>query len=214
MNEKLFTYGQIGVHLACFIASFYIIWPMSNHLSDFHGHCALFSCGTFSEDDGHFEPHWSSCGFCAFSIIVGVYTLLSSVGQILAKVRRLYQVRDCTFALAAIDFLLDCLMVLLVLIGSILITTGAYEWCKCVTQRFSSCDIAASVMVIGSTNSTINATNFSIQLDTLQFGIWTLFVVAVLQLMLSTKRALLYHEQENLVVSMARERQRFQNSYS
>ncbi len=67
---------------------------MSNHLSDFHGHCALFSCGTFSEDDGHFEPHWSSCGFCAFSIIVGVYTLLSSVGQILAKVRRLYQVRD------------------------------------------------------------------------------------------------------------------------
>ncbi len=69
-------------------------------------------------------------------------------------------------------------------------------------------------MVIGSTNSTINATNFSIQLDTLQFGIWTLFVVAVLQLMLSTKRALLYHEQENLVVSMARERQRFQNSYS
>ena len=72
-----------------------------------------------------------------------------------------------TFAHAAIDFLLDCLMVLLVLICSILISTGAYEWCKCVTQRFSTCDIAASVMVIGS-NSTINATNFSIQLDTLQ----------------------------------------------
>lgn len=76
------------------------------------------------------------------------------------------------------------------------------------------CDIAASVMVIGSSNSTINATNFAIQLDTMQFGIWTLFTVAVLQFMFSTKRALLYHEQENLVVSMARERQRFQNSYS
>jgi len=179
-------------------------------MSDFCGHCALFSCGTFIEDDGRFEPDWASSGYCIYTIIVGCFTLLLSLVQLIFKLRLLYQVRESTFTHAAIDFLLDCIFVVLVLIASILISVGAYKWCGCVTQRFNTCDIAASVMVIGS-NSTINARNFSIQLDTVLFGIWTLFVVSFLQLMLSTKKVFIYHEQENLIVSMARERMRYQH---
>lgn len=104
MNMKLFAYTQIAVHVACFIASFYIVWPISKHMNDFCGHCALFSCGTFIEDDGHFEPNWASGGYCIYSIIVGIFTMLNSIGQILFKIRRLYQVREWYLSFDLIQF--------------------------------------------------------------------------------------------------------------
>ncbi|KAI2806266.1 hypothetical protein BLOT_005278 [Blomia tropicalis] len=217
MNDKLLIYTQISVHLGCFIASFYIIWPISNHMKDFCSHCALFSCGTYIESDGSFEPNWASKGFCIYSILIGLFTLFQSLGQLFFKLRLLYRVGECSFTHAAIDFLLDCLSAILVLASSIIISAGSYRWCDCVQQRFSSCDIAASVMQISNgVNATcmIDATNFSFQLETSQFGIWTLFVVSIVRLMFSTKKVFILHEQENLIVSMARERFRHQNNYS
>ena len=87
MNERLFVISQITTHLACFVISFYITWPISNHLVDFSGYCALFSCGTFNEEDGRFEPKWASNGFCVYAIAVGVYTVLYSFVQAIAKIR-------------------------------------------------------------------------------------------------------------------------------
>lgn len=42
-----------------------------------------------------------------------------------------------------------------------------------------------------------------------QFGIWTLFVTWVLLLVLAGRKLFIYHERENLIVSMSRDRRRY-----
>lgn len=94
MNDKIFSLIHIAAHFVCILVSLYIIVPVSTHLSDFRGHCALFSCGQFIEDDGHFEPKWSTPFSCFYSIIIGGFTLLCSLAQLLLKLRLLYQNKE------------------------------------------------------------------------------------------------------------------------
>lgn len=91
MNDKIFLIIQCGTHLICLLASLYIIVPVATHMSDFRGNCALFSCGKYSEEDGHFEPEWASSAFCIISIIIGFITFLLSLAQLLLKLRLLYK---------------------------------------------------------------------------------------------------------------------------
>nr|XP_027197260.1 transmembrane protein 179-like [Dermatophagoides pteronyssinus] len=207
MNDKIFLIIQCANHLICIFVSLYVIIPLGAHLNDFRGHCALFSCGHYIEDDGHFEPDWANKSPCIISILIGSFTFICSFVQIFMKLRLLYKNEECTFFHAFLCFFFDCVVALFVLIDSIITTIGFYIWCHCVTQRFSSCNIASSVMEIG-VNSTIVAKNFSYQLGIVQFGTWALLVCVCLQLMLSMRKVFLYHERLNLIAGMSSERRR------
>lgn len=90
MNDKIFLIIQCATHLICLLVSLYVIIPLGTHLNDFHGHCALFSCGHYIEDDGHFEPEWANKSPCIISILIGSFTFICSFVQIFMKLRLLY----------------------------------------------------------------------------------------------------------------------------
>ena len=94
MSEKTSLIVHCGVHLMCTFVSLYIIVPLGTHMSDFRGHCALFSCGTYIEDDGHFEPNWASSGYCIYTILIGFLSFISSLSQLFLKLRLLYYKRE------------------------------------------------------------------------------------------------------------------------
>lgn len=55
----------------------------------------------------------------------------------------------------------------------------------------------------------IKTDGFFLEMQTVQFGIWTCLVSWVMLLVLSARKVFVYHERENIIVSMARERSRY-----
>lgn len=155
-NAKVFVVTQAAANIVAVLASMYILIPMVNHMREFLGHCALFSCGTYIETDGHFKPDWSSKGFCVYSVIVSSISIVASTIQCVLKIRLFYLslerfviVFDCfiylltlclfsNFMGSFLDFVVDALVLIMVLISSILTSIGFYDWCHCVMQRFDS----------------------------------------------------------------------------
>jgi len=199
--------SQSAGYTVTFILSLCVLIPMSIHLTNFKGHCALFTTGTFIEDDGRFDPNWASCFYCGLTIFVGVLTLITSSVQLIRMIRLMNHGEDSSFLSAFIDTLVALILSLLVLTDAIIVTVGFSSWCTSVTQRFDSCETASSVMIIGK-DSGINSSGFFIQLGSVQFGIWTALVCWVLLLVLAARKLFVYHERENMIISMARERQR------
>ncbi|RWS25533.1 transmembrane protein 179-like protein [Leptotrombidium deliense] len=108
------------------------------------------------------------------------------------------------------DVVVCVIFAVISLVNAILVSGGFASWCSAVTKRFPSCE-SATVMKIGK-DSDIDPSGFFIQIGTVQFGIWTLLVSWVLLLVLAGRKLFIYHERENIIVSMARERQRYLSS--
>lgn len=98
-------------------------------------------------------------------------------------------------------------MCIFVLTSAIFVTRGLSQWCTSVTERFPSCE-AASVMKVKDMPN-IRADGFFLEMQTAQFGIWTCLVSWVMLLVLAARKLFVYHERENIIVSMARERSRY-----
>ena len=56
----------------------------------------------------------------------------------------------------------------------------------------------------------VDTSGFFLEMQTAQFGVWTCFVSWVMLLVLAARKLFVYHERENIIVSMARERSRYQ----
>jgi len=181
---------------------------MSLHLYNFCGHCSLYSNGVYIEEDGRFEPNWSTPFYCGFTLFVGSLILLVAFIQLIRKLIFLYKGTDSSFLSALIDAVIAFIFTVLVLIDAVIVSRGFAIWCNAVTQRFDSCETASSVMIIGK-NSDIDPKGFFIQLGSVQFGIWMLLVGWVLLLVLAARKLFVYHERENIIVSMARSRQQY-----
>ena len=90
MSDKIYLISQCAAHLVVLFVSLYSIVPMVIHVSDFRGHCALYSCGKFIEEDGRFDPQWSSLFYCLFTVIVAFLAFLSALSQLTLKIRLMY----------------------------------------------------------------------------------------------------------------------------
>ena len=55
----------------------------------------------------------------------------------------------------------------------------------------------------------VDASGFYLEMQTALFGVWTCFVSWVMLLVLAARKLFVYHERENIIVSMARERSRY-----
>jgi hypothetical protein len=111
-----------------------------------------------------------------------------------------------SFLSAFLDTIVASIMCIFVTTSAIFVTKGLSQWCSTVTERFPSCE-AASVMKIKDTD--IRVDGFFLEMQTAQFGIWTCLVTWVMLLVLAARKLFVYHERENIIVSMARERSRF-----
>ena len=68
-------------------------------------------------------------------------------------------------------------------------------------------------MKFGGKDADVSPIGFFIEMGSVQFGIWTSLVAWVLLLVLASRKLFVYHERENIIVSMARERQRYAGPY-
>ncbi|XP_067119994.1 transmembrane protein 179 [Centruroides vittatus] len=201
--------SQTTGYVVAFILSLCLVVPLSINLDNFKEHCLLYTTGTF-QDDGNFKPEWASTSYCYYTMLVGIILLLTSIIQTIRMSVFLFRGIDSSFLSAFLDTVDNLLLTALSLIAAIIVTGGFKKWCDAVTERFASCD-NASIMDIDKDDD-IRTAGFYIQMGTVQFAIWSSWVCWVFLTVLSTCKLCRYHEQENVIVSMARERQRIISS--
>jgi len=75
------------------------------------------------------------------------------------------------------------------------------------TERFPSCEVSEAMQVKGMPD--LDASGFFLEMGTVQFAIWTSLVFWVMIFVLSSRKVFVFHERENIIISMARERMRY-----
>lgn len=196
-------------YLCAFILSLAICVPMSMHQDQFKGRCLLFSTGHWQEQDGQFKVDWASQAYCNFTIFVAVVMFVISLVQFWRFVKFFRRGRDSSFFSAFVDVLVCGLMCIMVLIAALFVSLGFRVWCSEMTRRFETCSDAMGNPIDKADN--IDSDGFYIQMSTAQFGIWVSFSVWVTLFVFSMVKLCRYHHQENLRVSMAKERKRLIN---
>ncbi|XP_045483127.1 transmembrane protein 179 [Harmonia axyridis] len=207
--RNIILLSQIAGYVVAFILSLCIVVPMSFHQDEFRGHCLLFSTGEWQESDGQLKVNWASQGYCNYTIFVGVVLCLVSLIQIYRLSVFLHKGTDSSFLSAFIDVLSGILLCAMTIIAALMITLGFMTWCQNITQRFSSCELAAGQDI--DKKDEINTTHFYIELGTAQFGVWGSFAVWVGLSVFALIKLCRYHQIENIRVSMYRERQKLIN---
>lgn len=201
--------SQIAGYVIALILSLCIIVPMSLHQDEFRGHCLLFSTGIWQESDGQLNVSWSSQAYCNYTIFVGVMLFLLSLIQIYRLSRFLYKGTDSSFLSAFIDVVSSMIVCGMTIIAALMITLGFMVWCKNMTERFRSCELAAGQAI--DIHDGIYTGGFYIELGTAQFGVWASFATWVGLSVFALLKLCRYHQLENIRVSMYRERQRLIN---
>jgi len=187
---NLLLLTQTGGYSVSIILSLCCIVPLILNISDFKGHCLLFSSGEFLEVNGLFAAKWASFSSCSYTLIIGILLLIVSIVQLIRMSIFLYKGIDrCVFFLdkyvfyqsfyfmihlffssflsAFWDAVVSFILVLLTLIDAIIVTSGFSSWCSAVTQRFASCE-TATVMSFTGEDKEISPTDFFIQMVTVQ----------------------------------------------
>lgn len=207
MTINLLVVIQATGYAVSLCMSVCIAVPISLHLRRFEDHCLLYTTGTFSNEDGSFIPKWSSTSFCSFTDFIGLLTFAVSAIQGIRMCVFLFRQTDSSFFSALLDTIACLMLTGFIFVASIMISGGFKVWCDAVTQRFKSCEDASLTQLFPKDNN-INTYGFYIHFGTAQFGAWVAFVCWVLLTVLATRKLCRYHEQENMRVSMLRERQR------
>uniref|UniRef100_A0A0K2UVT5 Uncharacterized protein n=1 Tax=Lepeophtheirus salmonis TaxID=72036 RepID=A0A0K2UVT5_LEPSM len=200
---------QIGLYCASWILSLCIVIPMSLHQDQFKGHCLLFSTGVWQEEDGQFLVDWASQAYCNYVIFVAVITFALSSFQIFRLSKFAFRAKDSSFFSAFIDVILGALMAGLTLAAALFVTLGFKVWCDEITLRFEKCSDATGNDI--DKKDAIDSSGFFLQMFTAQFGIWMCFTTWFGLFLFSSVKLCRYHFEENLRVSMAKERKRLIN---
>lgn len=202
--------GVQGIGYVCaFLLSLVICVPMSMHQDQFKGRCLLFSTGLWQEKDGQFKVDWASQAYCNFTIFVAVIMFVISLGQFVRFLKFFYKGRDSSFLSAFVDVIVCIFMCTMTLTAALFVTLGFKIWCEEMTRRFENCQDAVGNPIDKADG--IDSSDFFNQMFTAQFGIWMSFTVWFTLLVFSVVKLCRYHHEENLRVSMAKERKRLIN---
>lgn len=202
--------GVQGIGYVCaFLLSLVICVPMSMHQDQFKGRCLLFSTGLWQEQDGQFKVDWASQAYCNFTIFVAVIMFVISLGQFVRFLKFFYKGRDSSFLSAFVDVIVCVFMCTMTLTAALFVTLGFKIWCEEMTKRFENCQDAVGNPIDKADG--IDSSDFFNQMFTAQFGIWMSFTVWFTLLVFSVVKLCRYHHEENLRVSMAKERKRLIN---
>jgi len=196
-------------YLSTFVLALIITIPMSMNQDQFKGRCLLFSTGIWQEMDGQFIVDWASQAYCNFTIFVAVIMFVISVIQFARFVKFLRRGRDSSFFSAFVDVLVCVVMCIFVLIAGCFSSLGFNVWCDQMTKRFPTCSEAGGSSIDKADG--IDSSGFYFQMSVAQFGIWVSFSMWIILLTFSLVKLCRYHQEENLRVSMARERRRLLN---
>jgi len=208
-GANIILYIQLTGYSIAALLSLCITVPMSMHQDNFKGHCLLFSTGVWRETDGQFVVHWASQAYCNYTIFVGVIMLVISATQIYRLSKLLYKGKDSSFLTAFIDVITSFFMCGMTLTAALFITLGFNTWCGEMTRRFPNCADATENDI--DKEDAINPQGFYMQLFAAQFGVWLSWTTWMGLLVFAVVKLCKYHQQENMRVSMAKERKRLIN---
>ncbi|KAK8730439.1 hypothetical protein OTU49_008007 [Cherax quadricarinatus] len=204
--SNVLVLSQVTTYILTLLLALCIIIPIFFHLHDFRGHCLLFSNGTWRETDGQFAVSWASQGFCDYNLTWASISLLIAIVQIYRFIVQICRGTESTFLSAFFDVVVSLIMSTAALAGALIITIGYQIWCNAIMMRFEACEDATSNDI--DKDDDIDTRMFYTQFGTAQFGAWTSWVCWVGLSMFSMLKLCKYHQQENIRVSMARERAR------
>lgn len=196
-------------YLCAFVLSLVICVPMSMNQDQFKGRCLLFSTGEWQQTDGQFLVQWASQAYCNFTIFVAVIMFVVSVIQFSRFLKFLRKGREPSFFLAFIDCVICIMMCIFVLTAACFVSVGFNVWCIGMTRRFPTCSGATGSSIDKAEG--IDSNGFYFQISLAQFGIWLSFSIWVMLLTFCTVKLCRLHHEENLRVSMAKERKRLLN---
>eukprot|EP00095_Tigriopus_kingsejongensis_P009576 snap_masked-scaffold4181_size6467-processed-gene-0.0 protein:Tk09576 transcript:snap_masked-scaffold4181_size6467-processed-gene-0.0-mRNA-1 annotation:"hypothetical protein L798_11701" len=196
-------------YLCGLILSLSVCVPMAWHQEHFKGHCLLFSTGVWQEADGQFKVDWASQAYCNFTIFVAVVQFFVALFQFIRICKYIKRGTDASFFAAFMDVLCGALVTLMTFIAAIFVTCGFKVWCGEMTRRFQTCQDATANDIDKA--DAIDTSGFYNQMFTAQFGIWMSFTAFCNALVFSMVKLCRYHHEENLRVSMAKERKRLIN---
>lgn len=208
-GTNIILYIQLSGYCIAAILSLCITIPMSIHQENFQGHCLLFTTGEWRENDGQFVPVWASQAYCNFTIFVGVVMLVLSVTQIYRISVFLYKGKDSSFFSAFLDVISSMLMCSITLTAALFITLGFDTWCGEMTRRFAQCADATENDIDRADG--VEPKGFYMQMFTAQLGVWLSWATWCGLAVFALLKLCRYHQQENIRVSMAKERKRLIN---
>ncbi|OQR79792.1 transmembrane protein-like [Tropilaelaps mercedesae] len=202
--ENIPLLAQATVYSITLLLSITAILPMAWHVSNFNGRCLLYTHGKFDNTDGHLIPVWGSTFYCGLSLAVNLTALIVSVSRLVRTSRFLYRGTDSSFLSAFVDAVVSVGVTLTLFLSSVLVSDGFRSWCSTIQQRFPGCE-EASVMELDAEDGIVTV-GFYVMMGTAQFAHWVGWVGWVLQSVLCIRKMCIYHERENIIISMARER--------
>lgn len=199
--------SQAAGYSVTIILSLCVVIPMIMHEASFQGHCLLFTTGTFVSSDGSFDPQWGSGFYCGFTLFVGIISFIIALVQLVRMCIFLCKNTDGSFLSAFLDTVISIIMIILVITSAYFVTRGFSTWCSAITERFPQCEVSEVMQIRGCPD--INPKGFFLEMGTVQFAIWTALVFWVMLFVLSARKVFVFHERENIIISMARERNRY-----
>lgn len=204
--DNVILVSQMTGYLVSWLLTVIFITPVSYNYWQFKGHCLLFTSGDWKEEDGQFLPLWSSVAYCDVILSVGTIILLVSTYKLVVTVQFLRKKTDSTFLAAFMDVIFCIVVTMLLLAMALLVTVGYKVWCLGILKRFENCRDAASNKIDKADG--IDTSGFYLQWGTAQFAIWAMWTCWVGLTMCAIMKVCKYHQEENIRVSMMRERQR------
>lgn len=204
---NLLLLTQATSYVITLILGLCLIAPLCCHHVNFKGNCLLFTTGSWRETDGQLIVDWANSAYCNISIFVGCLLVAISIIQFFRMARLLFRGIDSSFLSAFVDTLVGSFCMLLIFFVSVMITVGLEAWCDTMTLRFSSCQEATMTDI----NKNITSSQFFVQMGMALFSAWAGWVIWVGVTVLAIVKVCKYYQEENVMVSMARERQRLIN---
>jgi hypothetical protein len=199
--------SQAAGYSVTIILSLCVVIPMIMHEASFQGHCLLFTKGSFISENGSFDPDWGSSFYCGFTTVVGFLSFFISLIQLVRICIFLCKSTESSFLAAFLDTVVALFMSLLVITSAYFVTRGFSTWCSAITERFPQCETSEVMEIKGCPD--INPRGFFLEMGTVQFAIWTALVFWVVLFVLAARKVFVFHERENIIISMARERMRY-----
>ncbi len=205
---------QVTAYLLCAILSFFVFAPMAvNKNSDFKGNCLLFATGNVdSKTSALTITSWGSPGGCNFAITVGILALLVSIAQLIRLSFHVFYETDSSFIGAFGTFIGNIIITIMFFISAINVTEGYSAWCQIIEQA-TSCSLAGFEKPIWK-NVDIKPDNYAAELGMVQFGLWSELLIWTFLSMFSIIKLVKYNQQESIIRSLSRERQRLIGHYN
>ncbi|CAL1537569.1 unnamed protein product [Lymnaea stagnalis] len=208
-----FLLAQACLYLLLFILSFFVCVPAGVNVSDFNGHCLLYSSGKWNTTSPSSvtlqEVDWGPNSACNFTVFIGVISLITSLLYLVWTSVLLVKSIESSWCDAFINLMVNSIICVCIFSTAMSVSVGFRDWCQLITNPVSGIQRCEEGQYLHFDDGIgINPENFYTQWQMAQFGIWSCWLTWLALSVMSVVRLYQYHRQESFSQSMNRERQR------